>query len=188
MNVSDADALLVVDVQNDFCPGGALAVPGGDAVVGVINRLAPRFRHVLATQDFHPRAHSSFAGQGGPWPEHCVQGTKGAELHPDLDVTEIDGVVQKGTDPATDGYSGFAGTDLADRLRERGVERVFVTGLATDYCVRSTAIEAVANGFETILVTDAIRAVDVEPGDGARALDEMVSAGVATATSDELDS
>lgn len=188
MKVTDTDALVVVDVQNDFCPGGALAVPEGDKVVSVINKLMSRFRHVLATQDFHPPGHSSFVEQGGPWPVHCVQGTKGADFHPSLDTSAFDDVVQKGTDPKTDGYSGFAGTDLAARLQGRGVERVFVAGLATDYCVRATALEAMGHGFDTVVLTDAIRAVDVQPGDGAAAVEEMGQAGAALKTSDELNS
>jgi nicotinamidase/pyrazinamidase len=188
MDIKESDALLVVDVQNDFCPGGALAVPDGDAVVPVINGLMARFSHVLGTQDYHPPGHSSFAQQGGPWPEHCVQGTTGAEFHPALDLDGIEEIVRKGTDLATDGYSGFAGTDLADRLRRRGVERVVVTGLATDYCVRATAVEAIEHGFGTVVVTDAIRAVDVTPGDGAAALEAMESAGAALVTSSELHS
>jgi nicotinamidase/pyrazinamidase len=188
MKVSDSDALLVVDVQNDFCPGGALAVPEGDEVVPVINDLMPRFRHVLATQDFHPPGHSSFAEQGGPWPVHCVQGTPGAELHPSLDTSGIEEVVQKGVDPETDGYSGFAGTDLANRLRRLGVRRVVVTGLATDYCVRATAVEAIEHGFEAAVVTDAIRAVDVEPGDGDKAVAEMQEAGAALIAAEQIHS
>lgn len=188
MQISDTDVLIVVDVQNDFCPGGALAVPDGDAVVPVINGLMPRFGRVIATQDFHPPGHSSFAAQGGPWPEHCVQGTTGAEFHPGLDTDSIDEFVQKGTNLATDGYSGFAGTDLAERLGKTGATRVFVTGLATDYCVRATAIEAVANGFRAVVVTDAIRAVDVQPGDGDRAVAEMQNTGATTTTSDQLNS
>ncbi|MGH2760825.1 MAG: nicotinamidase [Actinomycetota bacterium] len=188
MKVSDTDALIVVDVQNDFCPGGALAVPEGDDVVPVINRLMPLFRHVIATQDFHPPGHSSFSSRGGPWPEHCVQDTPGAGFHPDLEISHADEIVQKGTDPATDGYSGFAGTDLADRLRARGVERVVVTGLATDYCVRATTIEAIEHGFEAVVLTDAIRAVDLTPGDGASAVEEMSRAGVTVTTSDRISS
>ena len=180
--------LIVVDVQNDFCPGGALAVPEGDAVVDVINRIAPRFSIVLATQDFHPPGHSSFAEQGGPWPVHCVQGTPGAEFHAALDTSAFDEVIQKGTDPATDGYSGFAGTDLADRLWSRGTTRLFVAGLATDYCVRATVLEAIENGFDAVVVTDAVRAVNVQPDDGARALDEMAAAGATPMTSAEIDS
>jgi nicotinamidase/pyrazinamidase len=188
MDVSDTDALLVVDVQNDFCPGGALAVPAGGDVVEVINWLTPRFSHVIATQDFHPPGHSSFAEQGGPWPAHCVQGTRGADFHPGLDLDRIDEIVQKGTDLETDGYSGFAGTDLADRLGRRGVDRVFVTGLATDYCVRATALEAIEQGFDVVVLTDAIAAVDVNDGDGERALEEMRVAGATLETSDGINS
>jgi nicotinamidase/pyrazinamidase len=188
MKVVDTDALIVVDVQNDFCPGGALAVPKGDDVVPVINGLMPLFSHVLATQDFHPPAHSSFAEQGGPWPVHCVQGTPGAEFHPSLNTSAIDEIVQKGDDPATDGYSGFAGTDLADRLRSLGVKRVVVTGLATDYCVRATSVEAVGHGFEVAVVTDAIRAVDVNAGDGEKAVAEMESAGAALIQAEQIHS
>ncbi len=188
MKVTNTDALIVVDVQNDFCPGGALAVTDGDQVVPVINNLMPRFEHVLATQDFHPPGHSSFEEQGGPWPVHCVQGTAGAALHPDLNEGSLDEIVQKGTDLATDGYSGFAGTDLAERLRDRGIRRVFVTGLATDYCVRATAIEATEHGFDVVVLADAIRAVDVNAGDGERALAEMERSGATLLTSDGLDS
>jgi nicotinamidase/pyrazinamidase len=188
MKVADTDALIVVDVQNDFCPGGALAVPDGDEVVPVINELMPRFRHVIATQDFHPHGHSSFISEGGPWPEHCVQGTPGAEFHPALDMPRVDEIVRKGTDPATDGYSGFAGTALADRLRARGIERVVVTGLATDYCVRATIVEAIEHGFDAVVLTDAVRAVDVAPGDGDEALEDMSRAGATLVASDGLNS
>ena len=186
--MKDTDALVVVDVQNDFCPGGALAVTDGDAVVDVINAIAPRFAIVFATQDYHPPGHSSFAEQGGPWPVHCVQGTVGAEFHPRLDTAAFDEVIHKGTDPATDGYSGFAGTDLDDRLWSRGATRVFVAGLATDYCVRATVIEAIANGFDAVVVTDAVRAVDLQPGDGADALEEMAAAGATLVRSVEINS
>lgn len=188
MDISTSDALIVVDVQNDFCPGGALEVPAGDDVVEVINWLMPSFTHVLATQDFHPPNHSSFAEQGGPWPVHCVQGTLGAEFHPGLDTDKVNAIVQKGTDPTTDGYSGFAGTKLADLLGSLDVTRVFITGLATDYCVKATAIEAIENGFDVVVVTDAIAAVDAEPGDGKAAIEEMRDAGAVLATSDEVNS
>jgi nicotinamidase-related amidase len=188
VEIKDDDALIVVDVQNDFCPGGALAVPKGDAVVDVINRITPLYSIVFATQDLHPPNHSSFIGQGGPWPAHCVQGTRGAEFHPGLDTSRFDEVVQKGTDVATDGYSGFAGTNLAERLWARGAKRVFVCGLATDYCVRATVMEAIGNGFETVVVTDAIRAVDVNAGDGAKALEEIVAGGAAPITADQINS
>jgi nicotinamidase/pyrazinamidase len=171
-----ADALIVVDVQNDFCPGGSLAVPDGDAVVGVINDLAPRFATVVATQDSHPGNHSSFTEQGGPWPEHCIEGGHGWELHPDLRI-EPDFTVYKGRVVEIDGYSGWT-PELEQFLRDRGVARVVVTGLALDYCVKATSLDARASGFETVLLTDATRAVEVEPGDGKRALDELRQAGV----------
>ncbi len=188
MDVTETDALIVVDVQNDFCPGGALAVPAGDEVVDVINGVMPYFSYVVATQDFHPPGHSSFTEQGGPWPVHCVQATTGAELHPELQQETIDEVVQKGTDPRTDGYSGFTGTDLADRLRSRGIKRVFVAGLATDYCVRSTTIEAIENGFDAVVLADAIRAVDVNAGDGDAAVGDMRKAGAAIESAESLNS
>lgn len=171
-------ALVVVDVQNDFCPGGALAVERGDEVVVVINELARRFPVVVATRDWHPPDHGSFAEQGGPWPPHCVQGTLGAELRDDLDRARIHAVVDKGQDPATEGYSGFEGTDLEAMLRERDVEDVHVVGLALDYCVKNTALDARRAGFDVTVHLDATRAVDVEPGDAQRAVDDLRAAGV----------
>lgn len=184
--IDEHDALIVVDPQNDFCPGGSLAVPEGDMVFPAINRAMPRFQHVLATQDWHPREHRYFHQYGGPWPYHCLQGTTGAEFHPGLDASRIQEVVQKGMNPELDGYSGFAGTDLAERLRARDVRRVFVAGLATDYCVKTTAIEAIDNGFEAYVLTDAIRPVEVEPGDGERALQAMAAAGAKLIASDSI--
>ena len=184
--IDEHDALIVVDPQNDFCPGGSLAVPHGNEIFPTINRTMPRFHHVLATQDWHPREHRYFQAYGGPWPYHCLQNTVGAEFHPSLDASRVQEVVQKGMDPGLDGYSGFAGTDLAQRLHSRGVRRVFVAGLATDYCVKATAIEAVANGFEAYVLTDAIRPVEVEPGDGERALTAMTDAGARLITSEVL--
>lgn len=175
------DALIIVDVQNDFCPGGALAVGEGDAVVPILNRLAPRFGTVVATQDWHTADHSSFAAQGGPWPDHCVAGTPGAELHPDLDREPIDLYVRKATMAAQDAYSGFDGTDLAERLRARGVRRVYVGGLALDYCVDATALDAAKAGFETAVITDATRAVFPEQAAAKEA--GWRAAGVGTVTS-----
>jgi nicotinamidase/pyrazinamidase len=193
-------ALVLVDIQNDFCPGGALAVPHGHEVVAVANKLAPQFPVVVATQDWHPAHHGSFAGNnpgrkpyelgelGGlpqvMWPHHCVQGSPGADFHPDLDTARIHRVFPKGTDAAIDSYSGFfdngkrKGTGLHEWLREQGVEELAVMGLATDYCVRATALDAVALGFRVTLIEDGCRAVELEPGDGARAIDEMKAAGV----------
>lgn len=186
IQVDEQDALIVVDPQNDFCPGGSLAVPHGDDIFPIVNSIMPRFRHVLATQDWHPRAHRYFQTYGGPWPYHCLQGTPGADFHPSLDIGLIQDVVQKGTNPELDGYSGFAGTDLAERLRRRGVQRVFVAGLATDYCVKATAIEAGEHGFETYVLTDAIRPVELVAGDGERALQAMAEAGGHLITSEML--
>ena len=179
-----ASALLIIDFQNDFArPDGALSVPAGEEIAGRINAHAASgdYDLVLATRDWHPRDHGSFAAQGGPWPEHCVQGTEGAELHPDLDTAAIDEIVDKGQDPGTDGYSGFDATGLAQRLRESGVEEVTIVGLATDYCVRNTALDALREGFAVRVDPAAVRGVDVEPGDSERALHELRDAGATVA-------
>ncbi len=184
-------ALIIVDVQNDFCPGGRLAVPDGDRVVPVINQLAPLFPVVVTTQDWHPANHCSFEAQGGPWPPHCVQGSAGAELHPALDRQHVTARVKKGMRADADAYSGFEGTDdtghtLAEILRQHGVTEIYVTGLATDYCVRATVLDGLKQGFKVHVVTDAIRGVNVKPGDDARALEEMRSAGASLETSAEV--
>ena len=180
------DALVVVDVQNDFCPGGALAVAEGDRVVAVLNRYAAAFAArgapVFASRDWHPEQTRHFVAGGGPWPPHCLQGTPGARFHPDLRLPAGTVVVSKGMDPDEDAYSSFQardedGTDFATLLRRRGVRRLFVGGLATDYCVRATALDGLAAGFEVVVLEDAVRAVDVQPGDGERALTEMAAAG-----------
>jgi len=177
-----ARALIVVDVQVDFCPGGALAVPDGDAVVPRANALARSgdFDLVVATRDWHPVDHGSFvtADPPGTWPVHCVQGTPGAELHPDLDRDAIDTVIDKGTARDTEGYSGFDGTDLAALLGEREIDAITIVGLATDYCVRATALDARAEGFDVAVDPAATRAVELRPGDGERALEELRAAGV----------
>jgi nicotinamidase/pyrazinamidase len=172
------DALIVVDVQNDFCPGGALAVPDGDAVIGPINDLAARCPFVVATRDWHPPEHGSFAQQSGPWPVHCVRDTPGAQLHPGIDASQIDLVVDKGREPDREGYSGFESTDLEQRLREREVDTVHVAGLALDYCVKATALDAKRAGFRVVVHRDATRAVNVNPGDGEEAVAELREAGV----------
>ena len=176
-------ALVIVDYQNDFNPGGALAVPGGDEVAGRINELAASgdYDLVVATRDWHPPDHGSFAERGGPWPVHCVAGTPGAQLHPALDETYVDVVVDKGTDSQTEGYSGFEGTRLADLLHERGIDRVTVVGLATDYCVKNTALDALREGFGVTVDSTAVRGVDVQEGDSERALEELRAAGAAIA-------
>jgi nicotinamidase/pyrazinamidase len=172
------EALIVIDVQNDFCPGGALAVAHGDAVVEPINELAARFPLVVATRDWHPRDHGSFREHGGPWPVHCVQDTPGAELHPGIDRERVDIVLDKGQAPDREGYSGFEATPLESILRERDVDTVHVAGLALDYCVRATALDARRAGFDVVLHRGATRAVDAAPGDGERALQELRDAGV----------
>lgn len=194
--MASSDALLVVDVQRDFCPGGALPVPEGDAVVPVVNRYVERFRErglpVFASRDWHPEETRHFEAWGGPWPPHCVAETDGAVFHPDLELPDSAVVVSKGTDPADDGYSAFeaeteSGEALEPALREAGAGRLFVAGLATDYCVRATVLDAAARGLQPVLLLDAIRGIDVERGDEARALDAMIRAGAATATLETLD-
>jgi nicotinamidase/pyrazinamidase len=170
-------ALIVVDVQNDFCPGGALGIDGGDNLAGVLAEAAAGAGTVVATRDLHPPDHISFRERGGPWPPHCVEGTPGAELHPSVAGMQFDMVQDKGRDRDREQYSDFDGTDLAERLRERGVRRVLIGGLATDYCVRATALDAIAAGFETVVLRDAVAPVDVIPGDGERALAEVRAAG-----------
>jgi nicotinamidase/pyrazinamidase len=174
-----AEALLIIDFQNDFSPGGVLAVPDGDAIAPRVRELidSGRFDLVVATRDWHPPEHGSFADNGGIWPVHCVAGTPGAELHESLPRDRIDVIVDKGTDPETEGYSGFEGTTLGDLLRERAIDRVTVVGLATDYCVRATALDALAAGLEVEVDRAGVRGIDAEPGDVKRALDEVEAAG-----------
>jgi nicotinamidase/pyrazinamidase len=178
-----ARALVIVDFQNDFCPGGALAVPDGDTIAGRLNELAGsgEFDLVVATRDWHPPDHSSFAQHGGPWPVHCVAGTPGAELHHALDPTPIDAVIDKGQARDTEGYSGFEATELAQLLRDREVDHVTVAGLATDYCVKNTALDALREGLHVTVDSTATRGVEVQQGDSERALDELRSAGASVA-------
>jgi nicotinamidase/pyrazinamidase len=178
------DALIIVDYQNDFArPDGALSVPAGEEVADHINALARSgdYELVLATRDWHPPDHGSFTEQGGIWPVHCVQGTPGAELHPALDPEPLDAIVDKGQDPGTEGYSAFDATSLAETLRARGVDAVTVVGLATDYCVKNTALDALHEGFAVRVDRAGIRGVDVEPGDSERALEELAAAGATVA-------
>jgi len=173
------EALLVIDYQNDFArPDGALSVPGGEAIVGRINEMArlEQFDLVVATRDWHPREHGSFERLGGIWPDHCVQGTAGAELHPALELQNIDVVLDKGQDPATPGYSAFESPELSELLRNRDIARLTVIGLATEYCVKNTALDGRGEDFEVAVQTEAIRGVDAE--DSKRALAEMRDAGV----------
>lgn len=173
-------ALLIVDVQNDFCPGGALAVERGDEVVGPLNHLAEEFLQrgdlVIKSRDWHPSQTKHFAAYGGTWPVHCVQGTGGAEFHSALIDDPRIVIISKGTGDE-DNYSAFDGTDLASLLRQNGIEEIWVGGLATDYCVRQTVLDALREGFKVKAVSDAMRAVEREPGDGARAIEEMRRAG-----------
>ena len=174
-----AEALVIVDFQNDFTPGGALGVTGGDEIAGRLNELASdaRFELVVATRDWHPPDHGSFKEQCGIWTVHCVACTLGAELHSGLDRTRVDVVVDKGQDPSTEGYSGFEATLLEELLRAHGVDQVTLGGLATDYCVKNTGLDALRLGFGVTVERDAVRAVEVEPGDSERALDELRAAG-----------
>lgn len=188
---SENAALILVDIQNDFCPGGALAVAEGDEVIPVVNRVMPHFPLVISTQDWHPANHISFKARGGPWPPHCVQGTSGAELHPALATERIAHHFRKAASPDRDAYSEFEGVDADGQtldavLKANGVKTVYIVGLATDYCVRATALDALRLGYETYAITDAMRAVNVEPNDGAKALDELQHHGAQLITSDEL--
>jgi nicotinamidase/pyrazinamidase len=176
------DALLIVDVQVDFCPGGALPVPGGDAVVPVLNQWITRAESrgipVFASRCWHPEGHVSFRERGGPWPRHCVQNSRGAEFHPGLRLPAGIEIISKAVELDADSYSAFGGTDLEARLRRAGVSRIWIGGLALDYCVKESALDAVRLGFETHLIADASRAVDVHPGDGLAALNTLQHAGV----------
>jgi nicotinamidase/pyrazinamidase len=181
MYLQPGDALLIVDVQNDFCPGGALPVPEGDAVVPVLNEwiaeAEARGVPVFASRDWHPENHISFNERGGPWPPHCIQGTRGAAFRPDLRLPKNVQIVSKGEDPDKDSYSAFGGTDLAERLRRAGVKNVWIGGLAQDYCVRATALDAINEGFKVHLIADATRAVNVHRHDGQHALEDIQQAG-----------
>jgi nicotinamidase/pyrazinamidase len=170
-------ALIVVDVQNDFCPGGALPVTAGDQIIDSVNRLAAQAPLVIATRDWHPPDHGSFAGQGGMWPVHCVSDTPGAQLHPDLRL-RIDAIVDKGQERESEGYSAFENPMLERLLRERDVDTVHVVGLALDYCVKATAMDARKAGFNVTVHREATRAVDVEPGDGEQAAADLRAAGI----------
>lgn len=174
-------ALIVVDVQNDFCPRGSLAVANGDEVVAPLNKLIKEFldrgEPVYKTRDWHPAQTRHFAIYGGTWPVHCVQETRGAEFHPDLNDDPRVTIISKGINESADGYSGFDGTSLAQLLREEAVEEVWIGGLATDYCVKHTVLDALREGFEVKALADAMRAVNLNPDDGAKAIEEMREAG-----------
>ena len=185
------DALVVVDLQNDFCPGGSLGIAGGDRVIPILNRYMQRFRElkapIYASRDWPPPVTKHFQAHGGVWPPHCVQGTKGAEFHPAVTLPPDVVIVSKGMDPEQDAYSCFQaqdpdGMDFAVSLGEHGIQRLFVGGLATDYCVRSTVLDALHEGFQVVVLEDAIGAVDLRPGDGDRAIEEMRAAGATFVT------
>ncbi len=186
MDIKPTDALIVVDAQNDFLPGGALPVAEGNRIFAPINAIAAMFPYVVATRDWHPRVHPHFEEHGGRWPYHCIQDTPGAQLSPKLDTSNIDELLSKGMHPHSDGYSAFDATDLDERLHARNVKRVFVCGLATDYCVKATALEAADHGFETIVLTDAVAPVNLKCTDEADALREMASNGIRFATTEQL--
>jgi nicotinamidase/pyrazinamidase len=175
------DALLIVDVQNDFCPGGALGVSEGDQIVPILNRWIDQAERdgipIYLTRDWHPPRHVSFKERGGPWPPHCVQGTQGAAFHSDLRLPRRAEIISKGHDPENDSYSAFGGTQLRAKLQAAGVKRIWIGGLAQDYCVRETSLDALREGLEVHVIVDATRAVNVQPEDGARALHDLQRAG-----------
>jgi nicotinamidase/pyrazinamidase len=181
ISLTPADALIIVDLQNDFLPGGSLGVPQGDEVVAPIQQLIDLYQAhglpIYASRDWHPAGHCSFTDQGGPWPIHCIAGSHGAAFSSAIDLEQFSTVISKATTVEKDAYSAFNGTGLGEQMRARGIQRVAVCGLATDYCVLNTAKDALAEGFATLLVLDAIRAVDVHPGDGTRAIAQMQDAG-----------
>lgn len=182
LTITPADALLVVDMQNDFMPGGTLAVSGGDEIIPLINRLLTGFSTRVFTRDWHPANHISFSAspafKDGSWPAHCVQGTRGAEFHPDLQSSSVDKLVSKAEAPDKEAYSGFQNTDLTPWLKQRNIQRVFVTGVAMEYCVKATALDALRSGFKVWLIQDAVRGINIPPGSEEKAIQAMQSAGV----------
>jgi len=191
MKVESCDALLVVDVQKDFCPGGSLPVEDGHEVVPVINALLYKFSFIVFTRDWHPPDHCSFGDppkfEDGSWPAHCVQGSEGSEFCEELNVGETPIIFDKGVDPNMEEYGAFGRPDLGDLLREKGITRIFVTGLATNYCVKNTALGAVKQGFQVALVADACRGIDIPPGAVNETLDELREAGVVICSSTEVE-
>ena len=177
LDLGKSDALIVVDVQIDFCPKGSLPVPEGDQIVPVLNDYIKLFTKsnakIIATRDWHPQNHMSFKEYGGPWPPHCVQQSEGAKFHPNLKLPNTTTIISKAMDSNKESYSGFDDTNLASELKAQGVDRVFVGGLATDYCVKSTVFDALKLGFEVVLVLDATRGLNLTPGDVEKAIDEM---------------
>lgn len=188
--IENSDALLITDIQKDFLPGGALPIDGGDEIIPVLNDYIRRFgdakAHVLASRDWHPPNHISFKAQGGPWPPHCIQETSGAKFSPDLKLTKHTIVISKATNPEREAYSAFDGTSLAYELRTLGVKRLFVCGLATDYCVVNTVVDARKLGFETVVLLDGTLGIDVEPGDVDKAIKTMLESGAQQATAEDF--
>ena len=186
---SKTDALIIVDVQMDFLPGGALPVPEGDQIIPVLNEyidLLKRKVKIYATRDWHPPNHISFKAQGGPWPPHCIQDSEGAKLHPDLKLPRDVTIISKAMDPKRESYSGFDNTELTSSLRINDVSRVLVAGLATDYCVKNTVLDGLALGFEVVLLSDAIRGINLNPGDAEKAVNAMILRGAKTATLEDF--
>ena len=188
--ITNSDALLITDIQKDFLPGGALPVDGGDEIIPVLNDYVKRFEaskaHVLASRDWHPSNHISFKAQGGLWPPHCVQETAGAKFSPDLKLPNHTIVISKATNPEKEAYSAFDGTSLAHELRTLGVKRLFIGGLATDYCVVNPVLDSCQLGFETVVLMDATLGINVEPGDVDRAVEKMLKNGAKQATADDF--
>lgn len=189
--LNSRDALIVVDVQRDFCPGGALPVAEGDQIVPVLNKYIEKFASieapVYATRDWHPPNHISFKVYGGPWPPHCIQNSTGAEFHPDLKLPEKVKIISKAMDPFRESYSGFDGTELEEELQKKNTHRVFIGGLATDYCVKNTVLDSLKLGFRTILLMDATRGVNHKPDDSKLAIEQMITEGAETATLTDID-
>lgn len=186
----DKSVLLLADLQVDFCPGGALGVPGGDEIIQTVNDYV-RFFHsrklpIIATRDWHPPNHCSFQEQGGPWPAHCIQTSRGAQFHPELIVPPGTTIVSKATDPKKEAYSAFEGTTLEERLRDMSTQTLYVSGLATDYCVKQTVLDACRLGFRVVVLEDAVRGIDATPGDCRRAIGEMRAAGAIFAKARDL--
>jgi len=188
--LKETDALLITDIQKDFLPGGALPIEGGEEIIPILNDYIQRFKtakaHILASRDWHPINHISFNTQGGPWPSHCVQETSGAKFSPDLKLPEHTVIISKATDPKHESYSAFDGTNLANELKRICVKRLFVGGLATDYCVVNTVLDARELGYETVLLTDATLGINVNPGDVDEAIKTMVTNGAEQTTVDDF--
>ena len=190
LTLKEGDGLVIVDVQNDFLPGGSLAVQGGDKIIaslnGYVEAAQAKGLSIFATRDWHPPNHCSFKEQGGPWPPHCVANSEGAQFSSELNLPESTIIISKGTELERDAYSGFEGTDLHERLSSEGISRVLVGGLATDYCVLNTVKDAIRNGYQVLLLQDAIEAVNVQPKDGEKAMEEMTSLGAIPITFERI--